>query len=94
MSESAEQQHKFDLEIEPINFECRWAPLTQFTWRDDEGNIIGEYWPGNTYNCTRFPQHEKLRFALANWLKLGMVELYPLKHDQLFQMLTMNQESS
>lgn len=76
-------------DIEPINYECVWYPKQSFEWWDtsvEPPKLIGEYHVGNRYNCTRFDVHEKLRFALANWLKHGLVRIVPLEADQRFVM--------
>lgn len=75
---------EFDTTMEPISFECRWAPKVDFEWTDADGKLVGSYHVGNVYNCSKLPVHANLRVALANWHKAGIVELYPLKYDQSF----------
>ena len=69
-----------------ISFECIFAPTQEFEWRREDGFLIGLYVPGNTYNCTRFPVHAKLREKVWEWAQAGMVEIYPLGPFRRFVM--------
>ncbi len=79
MSESQAEQPQ------EITFECQFAPKEQFEWWE-EGKLIGQYVVGNTYNCSRFDVHAKLRRKLFEWAQEGKVTIMPLGAGQQFLM--------
>lgn len=54
-----------------------FSPLVEFEWAED-GRVIGLYVPGNTYNCSRQPVHDRLRAKCAEWQEEGKIEVAPL----------------
>lgn len=70
----------------PIEF--KFAPKVQFDWvrKYDDGSevTVGEYYVGNTYNCTKEPRHDALREQCKVWLEEGKIAVIPLGRNEAF----------
>lgn len=61
----------------------RFMPVGKmFDWvrefPDGEKRLIGQYYPGMTYNCTKEPIHDALREKCKEWLGKGMIRIIEL----------------
>ena len=72
-------------DIEEFPFEFTFHPKEPFEWAQ-EGRLIGAYYPGNGYNCTRFPVHAALRKMCRKWFDEGKIQIVPLAAYQRFVM--------
>jgi hypothetical protein len=65
--------------------EFRFEPLEQFEWRHElSGQLIGVYYPGMGYNCTKNVRHDSLRKQCETWLAEGKIRVTPLSGTQKF----------
>lgn len=52
-----------------------FTPLVEFSWyRDDVEKLVGIYYPGMTYNCTKQPRHDALRKKCEQWKQEGLIK--------------------
>ena len=74
--------------------EFKFTPLIEFEWwrqkTDDEGaviekNLIGQYLPGMSYNCTKDSRHDALREQCVKWEKEGKIKILALAPGQSFK---------
>lgn len=70
--------------------EFKFMPKEKFSWvreyEDGSTQLVGEYHPGMTYNCTRFPVHDALREKCKEWLEADQIVIIPLSPGQYFEM--------
>lgn len=68
--------------------EFKFEPLEEFEWRHEpSGQLIGHYYPGMTYNCTRHVRHDSLRLKCEEWASEGKIRVIPLGKGQHFQIV-------
>jgi len=65
--------------------EFKFFPLVNFQWVDED-KLMGDYYPGMSYSCTRFPLHDKLRVMCKQWEAEGKIKVMPLQIGQYFEM--------
>lgn len=79
--------------------EFKWTPLSQFEWKRQvkkngkvvSEQVIGQYIPGMSYNCSRQPVHDALREQCAKWLDEGKIEIINLKPGEYFEIHTVEE---
>ena len=69
--------------------EFRFKPIDEmFEWvreyEDGSKVLVGQYWPGMSYNCTKRPVHDALRAQCKIWEEEGKIEIIPLAKGQKF----------
>jgi hypothetical protein len=68
--------------------EFRFMPLEQFEWwvpgEGGPDQLIGQYIPGMTYNCTADSRHDALRAMCKVWEKRGRIQILALLPGQRF----------
>lgn len=74
--------------------EFKFTPLEEFEWsreiENDEGevierNLIGQYFVGMSYNCTKKPVHDSLREKCKQWEKEGKIKIINLPKGAAFK---------
>lgn len=60
-----------------------FTPTVEFEWVRD-GQCVGLYVPGNTYNCSRQEVHDALRDKCAKWKDEGKIKVFPLSFGTNF----------
>ena len=80
--------------------EFKFAPKKKFEYvrevKDLDGDVvskqlIGEYHPGMTYNCTKDARHDALREKCRQWEAEGLITIMPLKAGQFFKTVKVGQ---
>lgn len=65
--------------------EFKFEPLEEFEWvHEGSGQLIGHYYPGMTYNCTKNVRHDPLRLKCSEWVEAGKIRVFPLGKGQSF----------
>ncbi len=72
--------------------EFRFMPLEQFEWWVDD-ELIGQYIPGMTYNCTSDRRHDALREMCKVWEAEGKIQVLALLPGQRFVLNTVEVET-
>jgi len=66
----------------------KFTPLEEFDWfRGDTGVLVARYYPGNTYNCTVQPVHDKLREMCSVWESEGKIKVFPLHSTETLKIV-------
>lgn len=75
----------------------KFTPLEMFEWHrtmpDGSVRLIGQYWPGMTYNCTMEPVHDALREICGKWVEEGKIRIIPLDPGQTFKVVKVSEET-
>lgn len=71
----------------PIEF--KFIPKVKFEYKrkgpDGNDRVIGVYFPGMSYNCSKSPLHDQLREECKKWEANGMITIIPLSGDEQFK---------
>ena len=66
--------------------EFKFIPIKKFEWIRENGFMVGQYWPGMSYNCSRLPVHDDLYRKCMQWDAEDMIKIFWLTSGQEFVM--------